>query len=275
MNFIRNHVRPGLKDRVEAILEELKCSECEGWGYDHASQMIDSIIIECEKCHGTGINGMPLLKAIEGPTTQWVWNPETNTLGNPKYGQIQVMAVCDPVTGAMRYEAPVYTEGRGEIDVVVNDEGKIALVVQNRPVMIPAKILNQKWGKEPPKTHYLSIRQGMTMVEMPRGFNQGVMQEGEEETGYKILASDVIGNINSNTAVFGTSPIIAVGKAWKIESDMPPDPGEKILKVLWAEPEEIREADLICGFTVGALWKFRAWALKQKDPFWRKIGEKL
>jgi len=218
---------------------------------------------------------MPLLRDIDGELTQWMWDPLTKTLENPKYGRIQVMAVCDPATGKMRYEAPIYTESLGEIDVVANNKGEIAFVVQNRPAIIVTDVLNEKWTFSPPKIHSLSVGNGMTMVEFPRGFSKGIMHEGEEETGFKIVGIERIGNVNSNTAVFGTSPIVAVGKAYEIESDLPPDPGEKILNVLWAKPEEIKELDILCGFTSASLWLFRSWALKQKDSFWRNIGERL
>lgn len=274
MNAINEIVRPGLKERVGAVIEDLRCRKCEGWGYDHVSQLLHAKFVECDECHGTGIKGMPLLKHIGEQTSQWIWDPKTNILENPKYGRIQVMMVFDPETGK-RFEAPVYTESFGEIDIVANDNGEIALVVQNRPAVIPVEILNKHWEQSPPRIHYFSIRQGMTMLELPRGFSQGIMHEGEEEVGYKILAKAVIGNVNSNTAVFATSPIVAVGKAYKVESDLPPDPGEKILKVLWAKPEELRKAPTVCGFTMASLWLLRAWALEQEDPFWRKIGEKL
>lgn len=275
MNKIHEIGKQGFRKRVEKLIEQQKCGKCHGLGYDEVGQMIDSIVVECGECHGTGITGMPLLREIDGELSQWLWDPRTKTVENPKYGRIQVMAVCDPVTGKMRYEAPIYTESFGEIDVVANNEGEIAFVMQNRPAIIVTDVLNQKWKNSPPKVHELSVRNGMTMIEFPRGFSKGIMHEGEEETGFKIVGIDRIGNVNSNTAVFGTSPAVAVGKAYKVESDLPPDPGEKILNVLWAKPEEIREMDILCGFTSASLWLFRAWALRQSDPFWRNIGEKL
>ncbi len=266
-------------DKIEKIVEGLRCPACKGTGLDskksHQYEKETGVIaaFKCGECGGTGRTGMFVLKPIKGDTAQWQWDPERNALENPKFGRVQVMAVCDPVTGEVKYEAPIYVESRGEVNVVVNDEGKIAFVIQNRHAVIPVEYLNKTWWGSLPEI--AEIKQGMTVVELPRGFADGVMQEAEEETGFKVNSVAQIGNVNSNTAVFGTSPIVAVGKATKIPSDIPPDPGEKILNVLWLTPKETRELDTICGFTDAVLRKFRLWTLKQEDLFWRDIGERM
>jgi len=266
-------------NKIKEIIDGLCCPVCKGTGLDskktieYEKKTGTMAAFKCEKCGGTGRIEMPTLKPIEGDTEQWQWYPERNALENPKFGRIQVMAVCDPVTGEMKYEAPIYVESRGEVNVVVNDDGKIAFVVQNRHAVIPVEYLNKTWRGSLPEIP--EIKQGVTVVELPRGFADGVMQEAEEETGFKVNPVAQIGNVNSNTAVFGTSPIVAVGKATKIPSDIPPDPGEKILNVLWLTPEETRELDTICGFTDAILRKFRLWTLKQEDRFWRDIGERM
>jgi len=266
-------------DKIERIVKGLYCPACNGTGldsekeYQYKKKTGITARFKCGKCGGTGEMGMFVLKPIEGNTEQWRWNSKRNALENPKFGRIQVMAVCDPATGEIEYETPIYVESRGEINVTVNDDGKIAFVVRNRHAVIPTKYLNKIWWGSLPEI--AEIKQGVTVVELPRGLTKGVMQEAEEEMGFKVDLVVQIGNVNSNTAIFGTSPIVTVGKATKIPSDIPPDPKEKILSVLWLTPEETREMDTICGFTNAVLRKFRLWALKQEDLFWRNIGERM
>ena len=218
------------------------------------------------------------IRKIEGETKQWVLKPDENVLENPRFGRVEVVMVTDPETGEEKYEAPIYTESQGEVNVVVNNEGKIAFVVQDRHVVIPLEYLNENWTNTPPKI--LEMPHGVRMTELPRGFSTGIMQEAEEETQFKVEPIAQIGNINVNSAVFGTSPIVRVGKATEISADIPPDPGEKILKVLWLTPEEITEAiadgDIFDGFSLGALMLFIAWAkIKQENPFLKNLAARF
>ncbi len=208
------------------------------------------------------------LRKIKKETKQWKLKLDENVLENPRFGRIEVVMVTDQKSREEIYEAPIYTESRGEVNVVVNDKGEIAFVVQDRHAVIPLEYLNKNWTNTPLKI--LEVPHGVRMTELPRGFSTGVMQEAEEETRFKVEPIAQIGNINVNSAIFGTSPIVRVGRATKIPAEIPQDPKEKILKVLWLGPEEITEKiakkEIFDGFTLGGLMQFITWGKKQKDP---------
>ena len=107
-------------DKIERIVKGLYCPACNGTGLDNEKgrryEKKTGVIagFKCGECGGTGKMGMFALKPIEGNTEQWRWNSKRNALENPKFGRIQVMAICDPATGEIKYEAPIYVESRGE-----------------------------------------------------------------------------------------------------------------------------------------------------------------
>lgn len=201
---------------------------------------------------------------------QWTWNPEKDRLENPKFGYIQVVDVCD---GEKRlYQQPIWSEARGEVNVIVNDEGEIAFVEQERHAVILPQLYAGKWKEAP---EILQYDTGATELELPRGFANALLAEAEEETRYK--AGEIVfqTHICANTSFFATSPFVVICRATKIPAEVPSDPNEKIRRVLWLSPKEVRKVETICSFTYSALWIFRLWALKQQNDFWRGIGEKL
>ncbi|MAG44598.1 hypothetical protein CL633_01785 [bacterium] len=205
------------------------------------------------------------------PTTldQWQWDEEEKKLENPKFGYIQLVDVCEG--DKVLFQQPIWPEGRGEVNVIVSDESKIAFVEQQRHGVIqPASYLTE-WKEAP---DIFKAETGVIQLELPRGFTQALLGEVEEETRYRAGKIVYQTNINANTSLFATSPFVMVTRATKIPTDTPPDPMEKIRQVVWLSPEEINKVQTLCSFTHSALRLFRLWALKQEGLI-RQIGERL
>jgi len=216
------------------------------------------------------------------PTTldQWKWNEEEKKLENPKFGFIQLVDVCDGDKAL--YQQPVWSEVRGVVNVIVSDEGRIAFVEQERHAIMPLEVYIATWEVAPPlfvrtviTRTKKAVLMGIVGHELPQGFTNALLGEVEEETRYR--AGEIIfqTNINANTSLFATSPLVMVTRATKIPADTPPDPTEKIRRVVWLSPEEVREVQTLCSFTHSALRLFRLWAMKQEDEFLRNIGQRL
>lgn len=206
------------------------------------------------------------------PTTldQWKWDETEKKLENPKFGFIQLVDVCDG--DKVLYQQPIWSEIRGEVNVIVNDEGQIAFVEQERHAVIQPDSYLDEWQEAP---DIFKAKTGVVQLELPRGFTKTLLGEVEEETRYR--AGEIIyqTNGNPNSSVFATSPFVMVTKATKIPADAPPDPTEKIRQVVWLSPEEICETETLCDFTEANLRRFRKWALKQEDEFLQNIGQRL
>lgn len=222
------------------------------------------------------------IEKIETETKGWSWNEEEKYLGNPKFGRIQIVSVCDE-EGREIYQQPVWLEQRAEIDIVVNERQQIAFIETVRHALIPPAEYADKWNdwgspgddNRMMIPHPTDLQTGVSQLEIPRGGTNIALREAEEETGYKVEMVEFLGHMNMNTAWFGTSPFVYVCKALPIPSEVPPDPQEVIRKVVWLSPEEAKEVDTLCGTSYAVLFLLRRWALKQEDSFWREIGERL
>jgi len=222
------------------------------------------------------------IKKIEAGAKGWGWNEEENYLGNPKFGRIQLVSVCDE-EGKEIYQQPVWLEPKGEIDIIVNELQQIAFIEIVRHALIPPAEYTDKWNDWESLgddnrmliPHPADLRAGVSQLEIPRGLTNITLREAEEETGYKVEMVELLGRINLNTAHFGTSPFVYVCKALPVSSEVPPDPKEAIRKVVWLSPEETREVDTLCGISLAVIFLFRRWSLKQEDNFWREIGKRL
>ena len=216
------------------------------------------------------------MREIEGEPKQWLWNPVRNALVNVKgFGIVQVFEVFDTETGEGKYEGITLSEGIGEVDVVIDEDGNFAFVEQDRFVVIPPEHLNEIWDKGVPDV--FAIEQiGYSFIEVPRGFSGEIILEAEEETQRKIeRVIAQLGNTNQNTANISTSPKVYLAMASKLPSGREQDPGEIIKRVVWMTPEQVREFETDCGFTNSALRKARQFLLKSEDPFLRDIGERI
>lgn len=222
------------------------------------------------------------IRRIETGTKGWSWNEEEKYLGNPKFGRIQLVSVCDK-EGREIYQQPVWLEQRAEIDIVVNERQQIAFIETVRHALILPAEYADKWNDWGPQgddnrmliPHPADLQTGVSQLEIPRGGTNIALREAEEETGYKVEMVEFLGCMNMNTAWFGTSPFVYVCKALPVPSEVPPDLQEVIRKVVWLSPEEAKEVDTLCGTSYAVLFLLRRWALKQEDSFWRGIGERL
>lgn len=202
---------------------------------------------------------------------QWV-----PSFSNPAFGDVQVVHIHNE-EGKSVYEQVLFSEPRGEIDIIVNDEGQIAFVVNERHAVLDPALYAKDWGKAP--VDYFAFepeQRGMTVLELPRGLNTKLMGEANEEAKYEVADTEIIGNMNVNTASVVTSPFVAVGRATRrIENAVEHDPNERVIGVKWLTPKEARNIDTIDAFTHAALHMVRSWALDQVDPFWHTLGESL
>lgn len=198
-------------------------------------------------------------------------------IGNGAFGQIRVVEMLKP-DGSVAYRAPIWSQKRGEVVCTVNDQFQIAMVEQLRPVVLNPALYADQWDElgiiDPFSPEFIE-QQGMTLLEMVRGYTQTLGDEAREETRYDIEKVAVIGHHNTDTANMVTSPFVVVAKGTSRPSGMAPDPNEQIKRVVWVPAKETREMNTICGFTHGVLHQVRSWALKQDDPFWRELGERL
>ena len=196
---------------------------------------------------------------------------------NPRFGRVQVIDHLGP-EGKPAYPAPIWSQTRGEVVCTVNDQFQIAMAEQIRPVVLDPALYADRWADlgiiDPFSPEFIG-KQGMTLLEMVRGYTQALGDEAREETRYEIEKVAVIGHHNTDTANMVTSPFVVVAKGTSRPSGMAPDPNEQIKRVVWIPAEETRDLDTICGFTHGVLHQVRGWALKQDDPFWRELGERL
>lgn len=211
------------------------------------------------------------------------WVNDENGIVNARFGKIIVGQVINGETRADIFEVPTISEKKGAIYVVVDVEEpecpRIAFVKQVRPVVIDPVYLNTVWGKGVPDISDPEIQEhmGVLATELPRGFTFGkdILSEAEEETQFVVEYVDNMGNINSNTANYTTSPEAVVAKATKAPSGRIQPPDEKIVEVVWLTRDEIFEQVDLCCFSLGMITKFRAWCSKNPDEFWKKIGEKF
>lgn len=204
---------------------------------------------------------------------QWTWNGATRTLENPKIGRITIYQVYKDDGTTPAYQQPVWTEVRGEINIVLDDQARIAFVEQNRHVIIPADLYKEEWTRE--TFDPLKYQMGVTQLELPRGLTKEILGEVREEVRFDPGEIEATFRVNGNTALFSTSPFVYVTKVTKRPSTVPVDPTEKITKVVWIEPYKVREISTLCGFTMSALWLFRNWCLGQQMGFWKQIGKAL
>lgn len=198
-------------------------------------------------------------------------------IGNDTFGKIRVAEMLKP-DGSVAYRAPIWSQRRGEVVCTVNDQFQIAMVQQVRPVVLDPALYAGRWGDlgiiDPFSEEFIE-QQGMTLLEMVRGYTQVLGDEAREETSYEIEKVATIGYHNTDTANMVTSPIVVVAKGTTRPSGKAPDPNEQIKRVVWVPAEETRDLDTICGFTHGVLHQVRGWALHQVVPFWHDLGERL
>lgn len=213
------------------------------------------------------------IKPVKKDPKQWVWVPEENALVNKKYGRVQVVQVYDKETGENRYEGIVLIESAGEVDVVIDESGRFAFVEQDRHAVIPLEILNNIWDKGVPDI--FAVDTGVSFIEVPRGFNNVVLREAEEETQRKVELIAQVGNITQNTANCATSPRLYLAMATKLPAEREQDPNEIIKRVIWKTPEEVRRFKTTCAFTNSALRQTRQFLLESEDPFLKDIGERM
>jgi len=196
---------------------------------------------------------------------------------NEAFGRIQVVEILDSES-KVRYRAPIWSQKRGEVVCTVNDQFQIAMTEQLRPVVLNPALYADRWAElgiiDPFSPEFIE-QQGMTLLEMVRGYTPVLGDEAREETRYEIGQVVAIGHHNTDTANMVTSPVVAVARGTTRPSGKAPDPNEQIKRVRWVPAEETRDLDTICGFTHGVLHKVRGWALKQDDPFWRELGVRL
>lgn len=180
-----------------------------------------------------------VIRKIIGGLKGWTWNATNHFLGNPGFGRIQLVSVCDEA-GKEVYQQPVWLEQRGEIDIVVNDKQEIAFVESVRHAVIAPDRYSGGWHNwKPPKgnsnmgiPHPADLGAGIVELEIPRGFNNVLVQEAEEETRFKVALVTPLGHLNANTAFFGTSPFVYLCKAFPQPSVIPADPNEPIRQVV-------------------------------------------
>jgi hypothetical protein len=215
--------------------------------------------------------------------SQWTWNPVENCLSNPHYGRIQIVAVYSDA-GQRPYEQPIFLQQLGEFYIVVNEEMRIAFIEIQRHAVIPLEKYQDSWHtwRPPERSTELIIphpadihSHGIVHQEIPGGLALNKLQEAEEETGYQVTQVAHLGYLNPDASFYGTSDPVYVCKASTIPSNVPPDPNELIRKVHWLSPEQAQEIETLAMNTCASLFLFRRWALKQKDRFWKEIGEKL
>ena len=91
------------------------------------------------------------IEKIKEDLIGWKYNQEERYLGNPAFGRIQLVSVCDE-TGREIYQQPVWLEQEGENDIIVNEDQKIAFVEIVRHAVIPPVEYAKKWNEwKPPK----------------------------------------------------------------------------------------------------------------------------
>lgn len=216
-------------------------------------------------------------KMTHGPVQ---WTGAENGIVNPRFGEITVAQVIDGQTGMERFEVPIIAEKKGAIYVIVDPVSlRIAFVKQVRPVVIDPEYLNSVWDKGIPSVSDPEVLEhmGVLATELPRGFvfGKNILAEAEEETQFVVELVSSIGNVNSNTANYATSPEVIVAMATMAPSDRIQPADEQIVEVVWLTGEEIFEQVGLCLFSLGSIAKFRAWCYKSPDEFWRNIGEKF
>ena len=211
--------------------------------------------------------------------SQWV-----PSFSNDRFGRVEVVQMMKEDSKTPAYQGLLFSESRGEVDVVVNDEGKIAFVINERHAVLDPKLYADNWGKTPVNYFsYAKEKRGMALLELPRGLNTKLMGEANEEIEYEVASAMIIGNVNMNTAVNVTSPFVAVTRAVRYKKNLGQhDPNERVKEVVWLTPEETRSIYTLDGFTHAALHMVRTWALRQKspmgsnpDPFWSSLRERL
>jgi len=185
-------------------------------------------------------------------------------------------------TGQEIYQMPLWVEQRAEGDVIINEKEEIAFVKIHRHAVVPPKNYVGTWDrwKSGPAgsmliPHPVDLGAGVTHLELAQGYTDVILREAEEEVGYKVKMIALLQYVSPSTAFFATSLPVYVGKASAIPSGLSPLPEEGIKQVIWVPPEEVRGIETLCSLTLSSLFLFRNWALKQKDDFWREIGEKL
>jgi len=198
-------------------------------------------------------------------------------VANARFGRIQVVEMLDAEKKVM-YRAPIWSQARGEVVCTVNDNFGIAMTESFRPAVLDPILYADRWAElgiiDPFAPEFVE-KQGMTLLEMVRGYTQVLGDEAREETRYDIEKVAAIGHHNTDTANMVTSPFVAVAKGTTRPSGKEPDANEQIKRVVWVPAEATRDLPTICGFTHGVLHQVRGWALKQDDPFWRELGERL
>jgi hypothetical protein len=212
-----------------------------------------------------------MFQILTVPKQQWTWDGEQQNLSNKWYGSYRVVNICDK-NGKFLYQQVVWSESRGEINIIVDLKGRIAFVEKDRHAVLRPELYAETWKEPPDILHY---NYGMTLLEMPRGFTNKLLGEIEEET--RFLPGPIVYSfhLNGNTASCVTSPFVFVTMANPIPSDAPVDPHEKINQVMWIPARDIRKVDTICALTLASLFKFQMWARKQDNPFWNEVGNQI
>lgn len=222
------------------------------------------------------------IERVKRSLRRWFWDEKKLRLTNPNLGNIQLVSVCDN-QGKELYQQPVFVEQRAEIDVIVNPEKQIAFVEICRPVVVPPNNYIDDWPRWKPSErnpsamipHPVDLGAGVTQLELPGGYTNDRLREGEEEIGCMIQFVSSLESLCPSTAFFATSLLLHVGKALPIPSGLSALPEEGIKKVVWLYPEEARGIKTLDSITLAALWRFRLWALNQEDEFWKTIGERM
>lgn len=204
-----------------------------------------------------------------------------NIIYNKGYYRLTWVAVCDD-NGNELYRLPVFVETLWGMNIIVDEEERIAFVKIERPVVVPFLMYAKIWKnwKSTGIPHPIDLNNGIgiTHLELPGGYADSdvLKEEGGEETGRIVEFETYLMPICPSTIFFSTSPEILVGKATPLPSGQKPKSDEGIKQVVWIKPEEAMGINTYCALTLAALTRFRVWALKQPSgTFWHNIGKRM
>lgn len=182
--------------------------------------------------------------------------PDTIT-ANPPFG-ILTHAIASSPTGQLLYDLPLWWERPAAICVTIDEQSRLILVYQRRPVVVPPD--------SPMPYPDVTLEQcGADSLECPRGSAQAeetpretAIREVEEETRMTVEQIEFLGWNNTNTATFPYSHCIWLVKVNSARiTNRDADPNEEIRQVMhytWGETmAAIISGKIFCGMTKSAL----------------------
>ena len=193
-----------------------------------------------------------------GARQGWKAGEGDRVLVNPKMGAVVHVAMCND-DGTPLWDQFLHFEPIGAVTVPINLKGEFGMVRVYRPTIRPDAVYDFS------DIDATIERLGATSVEFPRGFpkkgervDQTARREGEEELNSPILEVRQLGEITPNTTFHPHRiPVFGIKVDERYAGALPPDVNEKILKVTWMSPEQIRECvaqgEINCGMTLAAL----------------------